>query len=466
MRTIAVATSFGLVCGTFVAFAADPAEERRQLEATKFQRDEARKEALKRDKELQAEVSGLKIEGEALAVKMLETARAIQAGEVQMSSLEARMGELEAQEGLIRGSLEKSHGSISSLLAAMQRMGRNPPPVMVTRREDALTMVRSAMLLASAFPELRGQALVLSTQLNDLVRVIDDSRKTGETLKAEAMRLEDNKLQIASLVEKRKQTLVERQRELVQVRKDAAEFSRNVSDLNELIAKLDRSVSDKTRLGAYERQLAEEALARGQPPAGTGELDAGTKPAPISPPVPVVKSAALGKPVEELRPSITLQPSDRLLSAPGRIQPAIPFEQAKGRVLFPAQGRQIQGFGDRSQSGHSDGIVIETRAGAQVVAPNDGWIMYAGEFRSYGQILIINAGGGYHVLLAGLSQIDVQVGQFVLAGEPIGLMVASPKFASVKTQETAPVLYVEFRKNQRPIDPGPWWAQNARKVAG
>ena len=173
------------------------------------------------------------------------------------------------------------------------------------------------------------------------------------------------------------------------------------------------------------------------------------------------------KPAEELRPSITLQPGDRLaMASPGRIQPAIAFEQARGRLMLPAQGRQIQGFGDRAQSGRSDGIVIETRPGAQVVAPNDGWIMYAGEFRSYGQILIINGGGGYHVLLAGLSQINVQVGDFVLTGEPVGVMVAAPKSASVKTQDTAPVLYVEFRKNQRPIDPGPWWAEIARKVAG
>ena len=134
--------------------------------------------------------------------------------------------------------------------------------------------------------------------------------------------------------------------------------------------------------------------------------------------------------------------------------------------MLPAAGRQIQNFGDRAQSGRSDGIVIETRPGAQVVAPNDGWVMYAGEFRSFGQILIINGGGGYHVLLAGLSQIDVAVGQFVLTGEPVGVMVAAPKSASTKTQETAPVLYVEFRKNQRPIDPGPWWAEATRKVAG
>ena len=80
-------------------------------------------------------------------------------------------------------------------------------------------------------------------------------------------------------------------------------------------------------------------------------------------------------------------------------------------------GRRVLTFGEKTQYGsQSKGLVLETRHGGQVVSPCDGWIVYAGEFRSYGQLLIINAGGGYHILLAGLSQIDVQLGQFVLTG--------------------------------------------------
>ncbi len=446
------------VSGTsLLAQVRDPAEERRQLEATRHQREEAKKDLSQRDKALQAEMAQNLQERESLNIKLLETAKFIQASEAALTVLEQRQGELEAQENLVRGSLEKSHGSISGLLAAMQRMGRNPPPVMITRREDALSMVRSAMLLASAFPEMRGKALELTGQLNELVRLLDEQRRSVDQHKQETARLQDNRLQLASQIEARKQMLAERQKELAQVRKDAAEFSRNVSDLNELIGRLDKSVSEKTRLGSYEKQLAADALLRQQQGAiDSAVVDAGGK-----------KVASVAKSIEDLRPSITLQPGEKhLMAAPGRIQPAIPFDLAKGRLVLPAQGKMIQGYGDKAQSGRSDGIVIETRAGAQVVSPNDGWVMYAGEFRSYGQILIINAGGGYHILLAGLSQIDVQVGQFVLSGEPVGVMVAAPKVASVKTQETAPVLYVEFRKNQRPVDPGPWWAETARKVAG
>jgi len=152
---------------------------------------------------------------------------------------------------------------------------------------------------------------------------------------------------------------------------------------------------------------------------------------------------------------------------PGRIKPAIPFPDAKGLLPLPAQGRRVLTFGEKTQYGsQSRGLVLETRHGGQVVSPSDGWIVYAGEFRSYGQLLIINAGGGYHILLAGLSQIDVQLGQFVLAGEPVGVMSAAAKSPQAKAQDNAPILYIEFRKDKQPIDPDPWWSDASRKVQG
>ena len=157
-----------------------------------------------RGKELQSDLDKIAAERERINARLVETAKLIQQSEGQLSLIESRLGELEAQERHLRGSLESRHGSISALLAAMQRMGRNPPPVMVTRREDALTMVRSAMLLASAFPELRSQAVALS----------------------------------------------ERQAELAQVRQAAADISKSVADLGDLISKLDKEVAERTGLGS------------------------------------------------------------------------------------------------------------------------------------------------------------------------------------------------------------------------
>jgi septal ring factor EnvC (AmiA/AmiB activator) len=172
--------------------------------------------------------------------------------------------------------------------------------------------------------------------------------------------------------------------------------------------------------------------------------------------------------VVELAPGASLVPG-----SPGRIKPAIPFQLAKGKLPVPAQGRRVLSFGEKTQyGGQSKGLVRETRHNAQVTSPCDGWIVYAGEFRSYGQLLIINAGGGYHVLVAGLSQIDVQPGQFVLAAEPVGTMSGAPRTAQITTQVSAqdgapsnsPVLYVEFRKDGQPIDPDPWWVAGHQKV--
>jgi septal ring factor EnvC (AmiA/AmiB activator) len=160
---------------------------------------------------------------------------------------------------------------------------------------------------------------------------------------------------------------------------------------------------------------------------------------------------------------------------PDRITPAIPFQLAKGKLLMPARGRRALGFGEKTQyGGTSKGLVIETRFSARVTSPCDGWVVYAGEFRSYGQLLIINAGGGYHVLVAGLSQMDVGPGQFVLAAEPIGTMSGAPRTAQLATERTglgqsapqtsAPVLYIEFRKDGQPIDSNPWWVASHQKV--
>ena len=114
------------------------------------------------------------------------------------------------------------------------------------------------------------------------------------------------------------------------------------------------------------------------------------------------------------------------------------------------------------------GLSIAARPGAQITAPCDGWVVYAGPFRNYGQLLILNAGGGYHVLLAGMERITVDVGQFVLTGEPVGVMGGAPQAASlVAVGSSQPVLYIEFRKDGTPVDPSPWWANHdSEKVRG
>jgi septal ring factor EnvC (AmiA/AmiB activator) len=157
------------------------------------------------------------------------------------------------------------------------------------------------------------------------------------------------------------------------------------------------------------------------------------------------------------------------LNDPGRMTPAVAFADLRGQLHLPVNGSAIHAFGDPNGIGGTQkGVSIAATPGAQITAPCDSWVVYAGPFRSYGQLLILNAGGGYHVLLAGMERISVDLGQFVLTGEPVAVMGGqTPASAAMAAGSKQPVLYVEFRKGGTPIDPSPWWATNeGEKVRG
>lgn len=430
-----------------------------------------------RDAEIRKDLTGLADERREINARLVETAALVQKSEAAMTVIEQRLAGFEHQEKDVRVSLAREHAKIAGLLAALQRMGRNPPPVIITQREDALEMVRSAMLIARAFPEMRGEAMALTGRLNELMEIMASIRREGDALRAETERLNSTQILLASLLETKKQSLADRQAELAQVREQTAEISQNVADLSELIEKLSQQVSE-TPMAAAEEPPAESVVAVLPPPA-----------APDTPPVELIpetepartEEVALLSPDPGTDPPpssiVELAPENTSLvpGKPDRIKPSIAFQEAKGKLPLPAQGRRVLGFNDKTQyGGTSQGLVIETRFGARVTSPCDGWVVYAGEFRSYGQLLIINAGGGYHVLVAGLSHMDVGPGQFVLAAEPIGTMNSAPRTAQLAAgstdtdqsapQASAPVLYIEFRKDGRPIDSGPWWVASHQKV--
>jgi len=378
---------------------------------------------------------------------LIKTARRIQDGEGMLSQIELRLGELSLQEDLIRGSLAIRHGKIASLLASMQRIGRQPPPVIITQRKDALKMVRSAMLLRSLFPQIKNQADELAGKLTSLIRVSANIRSERNRLKKQNDMLGANRFSVRRLMAEKKARLAARKSQLASLRNVARLHQRSVSSLSELIDKLNKEIVKKSQLGQYEKKLA----------AG--------------------KAGGQNKKLAFVNP--------------GRIEPAVPFPKTKGVLPLPVSGKRVRGYGDKDKFGvRSRGIVMRTRGEAQVTAPADGWVVYAGHFRSYGNLLIINAGGGYHILLAGMEEINVSLGQFLLAGEPIAAMAALKKSVGQKagssrraglkksvvsrlagigqhgnTGKTGPSLYIEFRKKGRPIDSDPWWSTRSRKIA-
>ena len=441
-----------LAAAATLLLAASPVVAQSQLATEakqKLEQDRKRlQETAEREKRLKADLATMEQERARLNEQLQAAARSVQLSEAQLSSIEERRDALVAQQKMHQEALQQRHSSISSLLAAMQRIGRNPPPVIVTRREDALEMVRSAMLLGRAIPELQAEVQDLVARLQELDRVFKQIAEERAKIEAETERLKAAQARVAMLMEQKRHSLSERQGELAAVRREADRISRSVSNISELITALDQTVAEKTGLATYNKQLPKGADA-GQP-GSHGKAPDG-------------KAAATAK---ETEVAVVLSPgSGPLLGPPGRMQPAMPFHLAKGKLPMPAHGRTVVSYGETTSNGRkSQGIVIQTRYGAQVTSPSDGWVVYAGEFRSYGQLLIINAGGGYHVLLAGLSRIDAQLGQFILAGEPVGTMQVA---AGGQSDENAPVLYVEFRKEGRPVDPSPWWHQGEQlKVQG
>jgi murein DD-endopeptidase MepM/ murein hydrolase activator NlpD len=275
---------------------------------------------------------------------------------------------------------------------------------------------------------------------------------------------------------------------LKQVRQAAAQIADNVKDLSELIAKLSQQAAQTPAMSDGEKGVEKELVGT-LPPDDKRAAAPGSIPAAIASDEPGIPSGAAPGKTEEVAmltppmardtPSsvIELAPAASVVS-PGNtdlIRPAVAFATAKGKLPLPAQGRRVLGFGDKTQhGGTSKGLVLETRFDARVTSPCDGWVVYAGEFRSYGQLLIINAGGGYYVLVAGMSQMDVGPGQFVLASEPIGTMSGAPRTAQLAAEKTgldetvpqssAPVLYIEFRKDGQPVDSDPWWVAPHQKV--
>lgn len=158
------------------------------------------------------------------------------------------------------------------------------------------------------------------------------------------------------------------------------------------------------------------------------------------------KAAALAKKAETLHGLFSsLTGGTQEEAVRGRLRS---FEDAMGHIRTPAAGKLVQLFGrEESRNETSRGIVIATRADAPVTAPYDGEVVFTGPFRGYGQLVILRHSDHFHTLLSGLKSINVNVGQFLLEGEPIGAMGDS---------ESSSRLYVELRKDNQPVNPAPW----------
>lgn len=405
------------------AVSTDAIRQREQeLEAAR-QRQKSAEEA---QAKLKAEIASLGQDRTQLNQQLIDTAASVRSVETKIGEAESRLTALSGREQEKRASLDSRRADIVEVLAALQRAGRRTPPALLVRPEDALQSLRTAMLLGAVVPELRGRAEKLASELGELVALRKTIATERDQLGADRDKVRNDQARLAALVDERQRQQASREKDLDAENTRAITLSRQVGDLQGLIAKMEQDLQSAAKAAEAAKQAEAKAAANAKPGPATFK--------------------------------------DR-----SRTSPAIAFASAKGLLPLPVNGTKIRDFGGSDGvGGVQKGISLASRPGSQVTTPCDGWVVYSGPFRSYGQLLILNAGGGYHVLIAGMERISVNIGQFVLTGEPVATMGSTSQVASIlATNASQPVLYVEFRKDGTPIDPGPWWAANeGEKVRG
>ena len=369
---------------------------------------------------LKAEIAEMEGDRTRQNAALIAAAQRVKLAEIEVADVEERLGDLIVRELDVRGRLDGSNAEIANVLAALERITLNPPPALIVDPDDALGSARSAILISAIVPQLRAKADAVTADLKTLTEIKAQALAEEATLKANYAVLEEERLRIATLIVARKQGIAVRGEELAAEEAEAVALAARASTLQELIGSLSERASSVS--------AAEDAAN-----------------AAIDPDAPVLSP-------EQIQVA---------LANSARTEPAIPFGAARGYLTMPANGVNVVDYGAGDGfGGISQGISVVTRAEAQVVAPADGWVLYKGPYLNYGQIVILNTGQNYTVLLAGLESVTVDIGQFVQMGMPLGTMGSRTIGRSVTTNAgaTQPTLYIELRQNNEPVDPTGWWA--------
>lgn len=354
-----------------------------------------------------------------LQTEMIDAARRIQSRENALTELERELTRLEERRTVMAKDLERKDSQMRDVLLALERLAVRPTDALMLQPLKPADAVRSGLVLSAAIPAITENAAQLQSDLSELYRTRTEIIDRRSAIAATAVTLLEDQDRLERLYEEKAEKREGLERQVSESEARIAELAKEADDLRDLLSRV---------MAERARQKEEEA-----------------------------KKAALEAPV--LIAPDGAAPTLDVIAARRPVPPEATrsFSEARGTLPFPAVGRLARRYGEASEiEGLSKGIVIATRPEAQVVAPFDGVVAFAGPFRGYGQLLIMEHSEGYHTLLAGMSRLDGRVGQRVLAGEPVGVM--SP--------EGDPSLYVELRRDGQPINPLPWLAARTDENSG
>ena len=342
-----------------------------------------------------AKSDALALEAASLRQKLIATAARIQSLERDQTMLAGQIAQLQAQDDALAAGFARDRVSVTRLLAILERLQHDMPPALAVRPDDALAAARGAMLVGASLPPVYAQVAAL------------------------ARRIEKLKSTRAALIARRNDAIL-----------TSAALAKAHVDLEALSAQKEREAAGAadftsalaTRLDHVARQAADFA-------ALVSRVNALRR----APPSPAEASIV----------TVTAQSS-------GSTNPL-----TKGSLLEPVFGTQVPAG---PESDKNPGLTYATAPGAQVIAPADGKILFAGPYHKEGQVLILEITTGYDIVLAGLGQVIVRPGDELLAGEPVGVMPAA------SGSETR--LYFELRQNGKGLDPEPWLtlARKAKKT--
>lgn len=370
-------------------------------------------------KKLQAQAVQLSLELAKINEKMIKAAADLQSDEEKATQMETELEELENRLATAKEKFKKENSSLIQTLTALQNLALHPNQALLAQPLKPVDMVRSALLLRQTVPFLSKRAEKIAADLKE----IDNQQKqiVAQLGKLQTQKNSIQKRQTAMREMSRQKSEMRRQIEgqSQRTKQEAEQLALQAADLRDLLEKIEHERELKRR---RDEEIRRAARAREE-------------------------KARLAYLEEQRQQKV----STSVPSAPTTVDKVKngDFATARGKLAKPARGKVLTAYGQELSKGvTSKGMVLQTRLAAQVVAPYDGSVVFSGPFKGYGNLIIIDHGKGYMSLLAGMSTLQAESGQLVLEGEPVGTM---PEKGLAK-------LYVEIRKNKRPVNPAPWFA--------
>ncbi len=413
-------------------------------------------------------------EAETLRTDMITTATTIQENEEALSDLETQLKSLDAEERVKTAALDLRRQQMNGVITALARMAFRPTEAVIGQPTSPADTVRSAILLREEVPRLRQAAAALRADLDAVAKVRAAIAGQKQKIAATSAKLDADHRHLAALYAKKTEARDLAMAQSHETEARLAALAVQAQDVRDLLARIDNDRAEREKAEAERERAAREKAVRELAETGARNKDQPSRdqsvvalnapPPPTKPaerevraaPAPAPAAPVIAAPKPEA-PRAAPEAPPKPEAATARSGPMRSFAQAQGHMPFPARGSVAIHFGQVNEAGlPAKGITVATRQGAQVVAPYDGEVAFAGPFRGYGLLLIIEHSEGYHTLLAGMARIDSAVGQRLLAGEPVGVMDAS---------EEKPLLYFELRHQGQPINPLPWLMAHKSKVS-